>query len=198
MITVVPYDPAWPKHFATVSSWLSSVLADVPFESIEHVGSTSVPGLCAKPILDVDVIVQREHLAPALSTLHAAGCILHGDRGLVDREAVQPPPELFARLPQGLGVHVYVCVAGTVHLRNHLAVRSALRENTELRDEYAAVKMELGAQDDMYIEKYVSGKSEVVLRILAGSDLTDEDKDTIYGLNDLDTVTKRLGLKVQA
>jgi GrpB-like predicted nucleotidyltransferase (UPF0157 family) len=77
-ITVVPSSPAWPGNFIRVARGLRRALRDVPVVGVEHIGSTSVPGLAAKPILDFDVIVEPAHVQGAISAL--------GDIGLIGRE----------------------------------------------------------------------------------------------------------------
>ena len=88
-IRVVPYDPSWPDQFAAIRVALADALRAVPFLAIEHVGSTSVPGLAAKPVIDVDVVVLREHLTPAIEALVAAGYQHEGDLGIRDRHAMR-------------------------------------------------------------------------------------------------------------
>ncbi|WP_238385289.1 GrpB family protein [Nesterenkonia muleiensis] len=87
-IEVVPYSNDWPAQFADVARELNRVLADVPLVSIEHVGSTAVPGLAAKPILDIDIVVKRQYLPAAISALIQGGYVHQGDLGVVDREAM--------------------------------------------------------------------------------------------------------------
>ncbi|WP_247826514.1 GrpB family protein [Arthrobacter antioxidans] len=148
----------------------------LPIISIEHVGSTAVPGLPAKPILDIDIIVRRDVVPPAIEALERAGYAHRGDLGVTDREAFAAPDETPAR-------NVYLCVTGTLHLRNHLAVRAALRADPALRDRYGAVKRQLAGEPDMDIHRYIAGKSAVLQDILAVSDLTPEEKSEIHELN---------------
>jgi GrpB-like predicted nucleotidyltransferase (UPF0157 family) len=79
---------------------------------------------------------------------------------------------------------VYVCEAGTLNLRNHLAVREVLRRRDDLRDEYAAVKSALAADPDMDISRYIAGKSDVLQRVLGESSLvTEQERQEIHRLN---------------
>ena len=175
-ILVVPYSDAWPEQFAAVASALQRALRDVPLVGIEHVGSTAVPGLAAKPVLDIDVIVRREHLAPAIEALTVAGYRHRGDLGVTDREAVEAPDDDPAR-------NVYVCVDGTLHLRNHLAVRDILRRRPDLADRYGALKAELASDREMDIETYIARKSGILQEVLEESDLSGEEKAVIAALN---------------
>lgn len=174
-ITVIPYSPEWPAQFARVAVDLRRALADVPIVSIEHVGSTSVPGLAAKPVVDIDIVVEREQVSPAIAALVDAGYAHRGDLGVTDRESMAAPDE-----PRR---NVYVCVEGTLHVRNHLAVRDILRRRPDLRDRYGAVKTELARDPGIDIDAYLAGKSPVLQDVLAESDLTADEKDTIFRLN---------------
>lgn len=168
-IEVVPYDEAWPHQFEDVARELRAALVDVPSAQVEHVGSTSVPGLAAKPVLDVDVIVDRPEVPDAIRALEGVGYRHRGDLGVTDREAFHAPPS-------GPPRHVYVCVAGSLNVRNHLAVRDVLRRRPDLRDAYAAVKRALAADPTMDIATYITGKSEVLEQVLAQSPLVTEDE----------------------
>ena len=177
-VEVVPYSEQWPVRFAHVASALRTALAGVPVLAVEHVGSTSVPGLAAKPVLDVDVIVERDLTSrPRSTALTRVGYVHRGDLGVTGREALAAPDDDPRR-------NVYVCLADTLHVRNHLAVRAVLRRRDDLRDEYAAVKLALAARPGMDIDTYLAGKTEVLQRVLAESDLTAEELEQIRELND--------------
>lgn len=176
-VEVVPYSPDWPARFQLVAQDLRSALSAVPSARIEHVGSTSVPGLAAKPVLDIDVIVTREDMDVAVAALVAAGYEHRGDLGVTDREAFRAPDEAPRR-------NVYVCVEGTLNVRNHLAVRDVLRVRQDLREEYASVKTALAADPSMDIDTYIARKSAVLQRVLAESDLTGDERLLILRLND--------------
>lgn len=176
-IEVVPHRPEWAAQFVEVRTALRAALHAAPYLSIEHVGSTSVPGLAAKPILDIDVIAEPEDVPAVLHALAEAGYRHRGDLGVAGREALDAPDDSPLR-------HVYVCAAGTVHVRNHLAVRAVLRARPDLRDEYGAVKLDLAADPRMDIGTYLARKSAVLQRILAESDLSEAERAAILRLND--------------
>src|SRR5262245_51865013 len=91
--------------------------------TIEHVGSTAVPGLAAKPIIDMDVVIRSRSDLPAVITrLATLGYQHQGDLGIPDREAFRPPPGLPPH-------HLYVCLAGCAALRNHITLRDHLRSH---------------------------------------------------------------------
>lgn len=141
--------------------------------------STSVPGLAAKPILDIDILVDAPDVSAAVSALASIGYVHRGDLGVSGREAFAAPDDKPRR-------HVYVCQRNTLHVRNHLAVREVLRSRADLRDEYAAVKLSLAAEPDMDIDTYIARKSAVLQKVLAVSDLTADERFQILRLNDPD------------
>lgn len=176
-VEVVPYSPSWPAQFELIAGGLRQALAGLSSARVEHVGSTSVPGLAAKPILDIDIIVEGEELVSAVNALCAVGYVHRGDLGVVGREVFHAPDDRPRR-------HVYVCRAGTLNVRNHLAVRDVLRQRADLRDEYAAVKLALAADPEMEIGTYIARKSAVLQKVLAESDLTADERLQILRLND--------------
>ena len=175
-IDVVEYSEQWPIDFEIVAEALWSALTRVPVRTVEHVGSTAVPGLAAKPVLDIDVIVTGEHVPDTIKALEAVGYAHRGDFGITGREAFDAPDAAPVR-------HVYVCTEGTLHLRNHLEVRRVLRERPDLRNQYAAVKLELARDPHMDSTRYVAGKSAVLQEVLSLSDLTEPEKAEIFRLN---------------
>ncbi|PVI08508.1 acyl-CoA N-acyltransferase [Periconia macrospinosa] len=167
-VVVVPYNPEWPSYFEKIKAELTSYLVDVEILSIEHVGSTSVPGLAAKPIIDIDIIVTRSNVQPAIDALVNASFLNLGELGITDRHALKDPNQSPKR-------NIYVCVADAFQTRNHLALRDTLRSNPSLRDEYAAVKLQLAAEDTNIID-YISGKSFIVQKILKAAGLLNDDE----------------------
>lgn len=176
-IEVVPYSPDWPVQFSITARALRDALQGVSILAIEHVGSTSVPGLAAKPILDIDVVVSRTSRLDAIRALEAVGYEDLGEQGIPDRYAMKAPDH-------GPRRHVYVCIEGALALRNHLAVRDALRGDSELRRRYETVKVALSGRPGLSMQQYVSGKSAVLQEVLAISDLTSEEKRAIREAND--------------
>lgn len=177
MIEVVDWSPRWAEQFEEVAVVLGRALADVRSARVEHVGSTSVPGLAAKPILDVDVVVEPGEEAAAVAALESVGYVHRGDLGVVGREAFHAPGD-----PRR---NVYVCTAGTANVRNHLAVRDVLRRRADLREAYDAVKRALAADPDMDIDTYIAGKSAVLQEVLeASGEFSAAELAAIRRLND--------------
>lgn len=179
-VTVLPYDPTWAESFETIRARLAAALDGVPVVTIEHVGSTAVPGLAAKPILDIDVVVERAGLGAAIAALEKAGYTHAGDLGVPDRHAMRASTtDEYAAVTR----NVYVCVDGSLSLRNHLAVRDTLRADADLRDAYAAVKLGLAARELDGIDDYIDGKNEIVQRILAAAGISTDDRGAILTVN---------------
>ena len=173
MIEVCGYDPAWVEHFERLRAEYAAALdaAQVRYLAIEHVGSTAVPGLAAKPIIDCDIIVDAEHVAAASAALEGLGFEPRGELGIPERWAFWEPDRL-------AGTNTYVVVAGSLALRNHLAFRDLLRGESQLRDEYADVKRRVAATAvDIY--EYGAGKNEIVQRILAAAGLSEAERISI-------------------
>ncbi len=147
--------------------------AGVPVVAIEHVGSTSVPGLAAKPIIDCDIVVAQIHVAAASMALVSLGFAPLGELGIPERWAFKEPASLS-------GTNTYVIVDGCLSLRNHLGLRDVLRADATLRDEYAAVKRAAGARAAT-IDEYGQAKSGNIQKILAAAGLTDAERASIAG-----------------
>lgn len=141
------------------------MLGDV-FQAIEHVGSTSVPGLSAKPFIDIDVVIASEDRFPAVrDRLEAGGYRHEGDRGIPGREAFR-----YTDKPHLMRHHLYVCVSGNPELRRHLAFRDHLRSDSDDRDAYAEVKRAAAARHPHDIDSYIAEKGAIIARILAECD----------------------------
>lgn len=126
-VSVESWSPRWTADFALVRDELLGACAHLSGAEVEHVGSTAVPGLAAKPVLDIAVVVSD--LPPAIAALSHAGYAHLGERGIPGRHAFTAPPH-------GPPRHVYVTQAGSLALRNHLAVRDVLRGDADLRRRY--------------------------------------------------------------
>jgi GrpB-like predicted nucleotidyltransferase (UPF0157 family) len=175
-VEVVDWSPHWSEQYDDVAHVLGEALAGVPSARVEHVGSTSVPGLAAKPILDIDVIVEADDVPAAVSALEGAGYVHRGDLGVAGREAFRAPGP-----PRR---NVYVCTAGTTNVRNHVAVREVLRTREDLREAYASVKLALAEDPSMDIDTYLAGKSAVLQRVLeASGEFSDDELAAIRRLN---------------
>jgi GrpB-like predicted nucleotidyltransferase (UPF0157 family) len=173
VVTVVDYDPEWPARFETLRHEYAAAMdaAGVACVAIEHVGSTSVSQLAAKPIIDCDIVVVEEDVSAATDVLIGLGFAPLGELGIPQRWAFKEPARL-------AGTNTYVTVEGSLSLRNHLAVREALRSSPDLRDRYAAVKQQIAATA-ADIDEYGKGKNALIQEILAVAGFTEAERVTI-------------------
>ena len=158
---LVDYDDAWPARFADEAARLSELLGDLAVR-VEHVGSTSVPGMTAKPVIDIQVsvasVVPR---APIVDPLVAAGY----------RHSIDPIETEHEFLSRGYNddhpwlVHVHMCEVGSAWERRHLAFRDALRADSAIAAEYAALKRRLAAEHPRDIQTYTDGKTAFIRSI---------------------------------
>ncbi len=177
-ITVLNYDPTWPACFEQLRANIWPTISDLA-TAIEHVGSTSVPGLPAKPIIDMTIVIPSESQMPVLiDRLASIGYPHRGDQGVPGREA-------FAR-PEGSPAHnLYACVEGTLGLRNHLTIRDHLRCTPSAVQAYGDLKKQLAAQFPHDIDTYVDGKTELILKVLADAGFTQEELQEIQEINSI-------------
>jgi GrpB-like predicted nucleotidyltransferase (UPF0157 family) len=138
-ILIAAYDPRWPARFAHLRDHLAAALGPLALR-IEHVGSTAVPGLAAKPIIDLDIVVATPGDLPAvIERLHPLGYTHEGDLGVPGRDAFAAPP---GSPPH----HLYACPLGSPALARHLALRDRLRTDPEAAAAYADLKRALAAR----------------------------------------------------
>jgi GrpB-like predicted nucleotidyltransferase (UPF0157 family) len=160
-LDVVPYDDAWPEWFERICGELEPFLGGVALR-IDHVGSTSVPELAAKPIIDMDIVVSRDDEVPAvIDRLISAGYRWRGDLGVTGREAFQPPAH--SNLPAH---HLYLVVKSNRAHLDHVLLRDALRDDPNLRDEYAALKRSNAQIAQGNMDLYVGAKAQFVADVL--------------------------------
>ena len=171
-VIVEDYDPAWPRDFEMLRQRIWPKVAGVALR-IEHVGSTSVPGLAAKPIIDMTIVVaSRNDVPKTIERLALLGYVHRGNLGIDDREAFDHPADLRRH-------NLYVCPAETIGIVNQIAVRDYLRAHPEAAARYGALKKQLAEQFPGDINSYVFGKTDFVLEILRRAGLTAEQINKI-------------------
>jgi GrpB-like predicted nucleotidyltransferase (UPF0157 family)/pimeloyl-ACP methyl ester carboxylesterase len=161
-VRLVAPDPAWPAAFAAERDAIAGALGH-RLIAVEHIGSTAVPGLRAKPV--VDVLVGIDDLAGAddvVARLEAIGYAAWGEDPAPDRRFLLRAADGVRRF------HVHVAARGSAFWRDHVAFRDALRADAALRDRYAARKAELAAAHRDDREAYTSGKGDFVAAALRG------------------------------
>ena len=158
-VIIEDYDPRWPQLFEMLRLPLAAVLNELA-DSIEHVGSTAVPGLAAKPIIDIDVLLRSSTDFPVVTRkLTELGYEHQGDLGICGREAFRAKG---AAIPH----HLYVCPPGSHEYDRHIAFRNYLRAHEADANAYALLKRELARKFGSDREGYNQAKSEFVRRIL--------------------------------
>jgi GrpB-like predicted nucleotidyltransferase (UPF0157 family) len=162
-VTLVEHRERWVADFLTVQAELTALFYPVHVE-VQHVGSTAVPGLCAKPVLDlllgVTALPEIEAQIPALATA--------GFRHRREYEKQIPERRYFVReaglLPR---IHLHAVVAGGAYWREHLAFRDALRADPMLRERYSSLKRALAARHVTDKAAYTEGKAPFIAAVLA-------------------------------
>ena len=148
-VMVVPYDEAWESAFEEIKAEIEATIADLII-GIEHVGSTSVEGMSAKPCIDVDVIIKDYTVFDAVvNKLEAIGYIHEGDLGIKDREAFK-----YTDKPHLMTHHLYVCPQNSEELHRHIIFRDFLRSNAEAARKYSSVKETAAELFPNDIDKY--------------------------------------------
>jgi GrpB-like predicted nucleotidyltransferase (UPF0157 family) len=158
-VEVVDYDPEWPRLFRREADRIQAVLGERVVQ-LEHIGSTSVPGLAAKPIIDILLIVPDSADEPAwLPDLEAAGY------ALVIREPDWHQHRCLKGPDTNVNLHVYS--PGCPEIDRYLLLRDRLRGHPQERAHYQRVKRELAERDWTYVQQYADAKTEVVEGIIA-------------------------------
>ncbi|MGO8016823.1 GrpB family protein [Rhizobium leguminosarum] len=153
-IKVVDYDPSWPRLFAEISTEVSALLGD-HLLSIDHIGSTSVPGLPAKPKIDLAAVMISDAFLPAaIEIVRAADFVFHGDTG-EQRWA-------FTRDHDGYGFRLYLCGPDNRAHRDRILFRDYLRDHPERAKAYADLKRRLAAEAGGDWDFYTVGKTDFV------------------------------------
>jgi GrpB-like predicted nucleotidyltransferase (UPF0157 family) len=154
-ILIADYDPSWPERFVTERARISKALGPTAV-TIDHIGSTAVPGLAAKPIIDIAVgITDVEDDDAYVPALLAAGYEMR----------VQEPAHRLLRTP-ALDVHVHVYNSGSRPLADYRTLRDHLRRNAADRELYAMTKRQLAAMEWPSMNHYAEAKTDVITDIL--------------------------------
>lgn len=162
-ITVAPYDANWPSRFDTERAELEHLLAPWLVDGVHHIGSTAIPGLSAKPIIDMMAgIRDLSEAEGAIPVLEAHGY----------RHAPHRPEALWFHKPQSEAHaerthHLHLTEQGSALWRERLTFRDALRADTALRDEYQELKLRLAGAHGDDIKAYTADKRAFVTRVLA-------------------------------
>lgn len=159
-IIVVPYDPKWPEEFKAIKLEIEEKLGNLII-GIEHVGSTSVIGLSAKPIIDLDVIIPDYSVFDkVINKLKEIGYNYQGDLGIKEREAF-----FYDGKPHLQTHNLYVCPKNSRELHRHITFRNYLREHPDAVKKYGQIKMEGAKLYPSDIDKYLDHKTPFIHEI---------------------------------
>lgn len=156
-VMVMPYDSAWRSAFEDIKREIEKAVGPLII-GIEHVGSTSVEGLSAKPCIDIDVIIRDYSVFDTVACrLGDIGYIHEGNLGIKDREAFK-----YFNKPHLMTHHLYVCPQNSKELHRHITFRDFLRENPEAVKRYGKVKEEAARLYPDDIDGYVAYKAPCI------------------------------------
>ncbi len=160
-VIVVPFDETWKTEFEMIKEELLNVL-NGHIISIEHIGSTSVEGLAAKPVIDIDIIIKDYNSFEIIKTkLASIGYSYEGDLGIKDRQAFK-----YEDKPNLIKHHLYVCPEYSEELKRHIAFRDYLRVHKKDRDWYGEVKLLAAKCYPEDIDSYMKAKKPCGAEIL--------------------------------
>lgn len=185
-IWIYEYQENWPLDFQKIKEELAFdlALAKVSYLSIEHVGSTAVPGLMGKDVIDILIVIPAANFKHVILQQFKGALMLGekqggyyylGDGGVQGRWSFKlhpcdPDVERVKR-------HVYVAAEGSMPHKNYLALRDTLKKEPELRDEYGAVKLEASVGEYDNIMQYATKKNDIIRKILRKAGWSEEEID---------------------
>ena len=161
-VTVILYDEKWKSDFEKIKNELVAAIGDLII-AIEHVGSTSVEGMSAKPCIDIDVVIKDYSVfSEVVKRLSAIGYIHEGDLGIKDREAFK-----YSDKPHLQTHHLYVCPQNSAELHRHITFRNFLRNNPDAVKKYSQIKETAAELYPDSIDKYIQHKSPCIEELYA-------------------------------
>ena len=161
-VTVIPYDEKWKSDFEKIKNELVAAIGNLII-GIEHVGSTSVEGMSAKPCIDIDVVIKDYSVfSEVVKGLSAIGYIHEGDLGIKDREAFK-----YSDKPHLQTHHLYVCPQNSAELHRHITFRNFLRNNPDAVKKCSQIKETAAELYPDSIDKYIQYKSPCIEELYA-------------------------------
>ena len=153
---VQKYNPEWPKWFEEIKAFLGAKVTKACIR-IEHVGSTSIPGMTAKPIIDLDLVIEPERFGEIKSLLEERGYFHEGDLGIKEREAFDLKDEAVKKsVPSH---HLYICPEHSIELKKETAFREYLKRNKADAERLSALKWSLAEKFNNDKYPYMDGKA---------------------------------------
>ncbi len=185
-VVVTPYNPSWPHDFERLKSIFEKAVGEFLID-IQHVGSTSVPGLAAKPIIDIDLIVEDSaKMQKVIDGLKTIGYKHRGDLGIMGREAFKKNEDLSTEAgnqEKWPDHNLYACIEGIPALQNHLYLRDYLRQHPEDAKAYGQLKTELAKTYPDDIDSYIEKKTAFIISILAKTDFSKNELESFIQQN---------------
>jgi GrpB-like predicted nucleotidyltransferase (UPF0157 family) len=157
-VVVTEYNPDWKNQFEQDAAEIKKVLGEECL-AVHHIGSTSVPGMAAKPIIDLMPVVRDiEKIDRFNEEMRNLGYQAKGENGLSGRRYFQKGGDDRTH-------HVHIYQLGNREVARHLAFRDYLGENPRIAEEYGTLKKKLAKEHPYNIQKYIEGKEQLVARI---------------------------------
>ena len=158
-VVVEKWNPQWKYEYEKI---VASLGKDIIYNSIkiEHIGSTSVEGLSAKPVIDFDIVIEKDKFAIIKELLNKKGYEYEGDLGIEGREAFS-----YSGKEELMTHHLYVCPKDSKELFKHITFRNFLKNNPALAAEDSKVKEQAAVLYPDDIDKYMEFKSEIIEKI---------------------------------
>jgi len=175
-VIIVSYNPEWKSWFTEIQVPIWEKLSEYLVE-IVHVGSTSVEGMSAKPVIDIDAVVDSwDNLPEILKLLDELGYKHRGNLGIKEREAFNIAFE--PKYPHNF----YVCHKDSIAYKNHILLKKHLSENPEDFARYETLKIGLG-NTESDIDTYTKLKTDLILEFLAVEGMPEEEINEIRSEN---------------
>jgi GrpB-like predicted nucleotidyltransferase (UPF0157 family) len=175
LIVIEEYNSRWEEDFKELRDLYLGIIGDGSDVNIEHVGSTSVRGLAAKPIIDIAVVVAADQVNFVIAQFESHGFENVGEMGIAGRWRLEDPK---AAVPN----HTYVVERNSPATINHMALKQALIEDIEIRNAYADLKKDL-ATKAIDRDDYTRGKTDFIVEILRRKDVSEQIITTIINQN---------------
>jgi GrpB-like predicted nucleotidyltransferase (UPF0157 family) len=158
----------WAARFGAIRDILLEALTGVDV-TVEHVGSTAVPSLAAKPIIDIDIVLHDRTDFPTIRAgLAEIGYAHNGDQGIADREVFKRAGGMRHPVLDAVTHHLYVCPAGTAELHHHIVFRDRLRTNAVARQAYESLKLRIAEMANQDHKTYAALKESAARSFILG------------------------------
>ncbi len=179
LMLIQKYKESWVNDFNEIENVINEALINLQV-SIEHIGSTSIPGLAAKPIIDVDIVFDKSvEFVEIKSRLEKLGYYHNGNQGIPNREVFKRVKLFNHNVLDSISHHLYACPIDSAELRKHILFRNYLIANEDARIEYQNMKYEIAAEANQDKKRYAELK-EVKATKFVNSIVEKAEKDKNY------------------